>query len=131
MSLDFFEDVQVPDYSLQVGACGKCCNARFSVCGQLGGGCGRTHNTQPPAVRAEADAARSHAQTRPDAKRHTNLLHPTARGRARARCRGAQDPSLFDSSEGLWRWAYEGNDMYMDLQVGRAAAARVAAACMV
>ncbi|KIZ03093.1 DNA-directed RNA polymerase III subunitC25 [Monoraphidium neglectum] len=27
-----------------------------------------------------------------------------------------QDPSLFDSSEGLWRWAYEGNDMFMDLQ---------------
>ncbi|KAI8475460.1 MAG: RNA polymerase III subunit Rpc25-domain-containing protein [Monoraphidium minutum] len=27
-----------------------------------------------------------------------------------------QDPSLYDSGEGLWRWLYEGNDMFMDLQ---------------
>lgn len=28
-----------------------------------------------------------------------------------------QDPSFYDESEKLWVWKYDGNDMYMDLQV--------------
>jgi hypothetical protein len=28
-----------------------------------------------------------------------------------------QDPSLFDTAEGVWKWTYDGNDMYMDAGV--------------